>query len=54
MANAASYRYDLGNAQVIYLSNQGILTTVTFSSSGVGQQQQNTLAALLLFGPRRC
>lgn len=42
MANAASYRYDLGNSQVIYLSNQGILTTVTFSSSGAGQQQQSS------------
>ncbi len=42
MANAASYRYDLGNSQIIHLSNQGILTTVTFSSSGAGQQQQSS------------
>ena len=42
MANAASYRYDLGNAQTIYLSNQGVLTTVTIHSGGVGQQQQSS------------
>ena len=42
MASATSYRYDLDNAQAIYLSNQGILTTVTFSSSGTGQQQQSS------------
>ena len=44
MANAASYRYDLGNSQVIYLSNQGSLTSVTFSSSAAGQQQQSSQA----------
>ena len=42
MTNAAAYRYDLGNAQTIYLSNQGILTTVTIHSGGVGQQQQSS------------
>lgn len=42
MANAASYRYDLGNSQVIHLGNQGILTTVTFSSSAASQQQQSS------------
>ena len=42
MASATSYRYDLDNAQAIYLSNQAILTTVTFSTSGTGQQQQSS------------
>lgn len=42
MAHAASYRYDLGNSQFIYLSNQGILTTVTIYSGSVGQQQQSS------------
>ena len=41
MASAESYRYDLGNSQAIYLSNQGSLTTVTIVSSGMGQQQQS-------------
>lgn len=42
MANAASYRYDLGNSQRLYLSNQGILTTVTIYIGNAGQQQQST------------
>ena len=41
MASTASYRYDLGNSQTIYLSNQGGLTTVTIVSGGMGQQQQS-------------
>ena len=44
MANAVSYRYDLGNARVIHLSNQGDLTTVTFYSSAAGQLQQSSQA----------
>lgn len=41
MASTSSYRYDFGNAQAIYLSNQGILTTVTFYSVAAGQQQSS-------------
>ncbi len=42
MANAASYCYDLGNSQKLYLSNQGMLTTVTIYVGSAGQQQQSS------------
>lgn len=44
MATAASYRCDLGNRQSMYISNQGILTTVTVHSGGLSQQQQSSQA----------
>lgn len=42
MADAASYCYDLGDSQKLYLSNQGMLTTVTIYASSAGQQQQSS------------
>ncbi|MBE9064423.1 zinc ribbon domain-containing protein [cf. Phormidesmis sp. LEGE 11477] len=44
MAGAVSYRCDLGNSQELYLSNQGILTTVTIYTGSAGQQQQSSQA----------
>lgn len=42
MATAASYCYDLGNSQRLYLSNQGLLTSVTIHTGSEGQQQQSS------------
>ncbi|MEM8505417.1 MAG: zinc ribbon domain-containing protein [Cyanobacteria bacterium P01_D01_bin.1] len=42
MANAASYCYDLSGSQKLYLSNQGMLTTVTSYVGSAGQQQQSS------------
>ncbi|EDX87670.1 hypothetical protein S7335_5380 [Synechococcus sp. PCC 7335] len=42
MATAASYCYDLGDSQRLYLSNQGLLTSVTIYIGSEGQQQQSS------------
>lgn len=41
MTNAASYSYDLGSSQRLFLSNQKTLTSVTIYASSAGQQQQS-------------